>query len=56
MMRTEWAAGVVSCVLANINRDPKSPPFSPTDFTEHYTPVSVVNQPISLEEAMSNWA
>lgn len=55
MMRTEWGAGVVASVIANVNRDAKSPPFSPTDFTLHYTPVSASSDPISLQEAMATW-
>jgi len=55
MMRTEWGAGVVASVIANANRDPKKPPFSPTDFTQHFTKVTAANEPISLEEAMGSW-
>lgn len=56
MMRTEWGAGVVASTIANVNRDAKTPPFSPTDFTLHFTKVTAANEPISLEEAMSRWA
>ncbi|WP_420892324.1 hypothetical protein [Pantoea dispersa] len=55
MMRTEWGAGVVASVIANANRDPKKPPFSPTDFTQHFTKVTAASEPISLEEAMGSW-
>jgi len=56
MMRTEWGAGVVASTIANVNRDAKTPQFSPTDFTLHFTKVTAANEPISLEEAMSRWA
>ncbi|MBS6032047.1 MAG: hypothetical protein KIB40_02660 [Pantoea sp.] len=56
MMRTEWGVGVVASTIANVNRDAKTPPFSPTDFTLHFTKVTAANEPISLEEAMSSWA
>ncbi|HBN5338379.1 TPA: phage tail assembly protein T [Enterobacter cloacae] len=50
MMRTEWAAGLVASVLANINRGKDTPPFTITDFTPH------INAPaITLEEAMKEW-
>lgn len=50
MMRTEWAAGLVASVLANINRGKDTPPFIITDFTPH------INAPaITLEEAMKEW-
>lgn len=55
MMSFEWGSGVVSSTIANVNRDPKSPPFSPTDFTLHFTKVTAANEPVSLEEAMSSW-
>ncbi|MBE5251725.1 phage tail assembly protein T [Mixta mediterraneensis] len=56
MMRTEWGAALVTSMIANVNRDPKNPPFSPTDFTLHFTKVKAANEPISLEEAMKSWA
>ncbi len=50
MMRTEWAAGLISSVLANVNRGKDSPPFKVTDFTPH------INEPaISLDQAMQEW-
>lgn len=50
MMRTEWAAGLVSSVLANVNKSNDTPPFKVTDFTPH------INEPsISLEQAMQEW-
>ncbi|WP_440136106.1 phage tail assembly protein T [Escherichia coli] len=50
MMRTEWAAGLISSVLANVNRGKDSPSFKVTDFTPH------INEPsISLEQAMQEW-
>lgn len=55
MMRVEWGAGVVASTIANVNRDPKTPPFSPTDFTLHFTKVAAANEPISLEDAKSSW-
>ncbi|MGP2481308.1 hypothetical protein ACTUSZ_00440 [Pantoea eucalypti] len=56
MMRTEWGAGVVASTIANVNREAKTPPFSPTDFTQHFTKVTAANEPISLEEAKSSWS
>lgn len=56
MMGFEWGSGVVASTIANVNRDPKSPPFSPTDFTLHFTKVTAANEPISLQEAMGSWA
>ncbi|WP_446699044.1 phage tail assembly protein T [Atlantibacter hermannii] len=51
MMRTEWAAGLISSVLANVNRGKDSPNFKVTDFTPH------INEPaISLDQAMQEWA
>jgi len=42
--------------MANVNRDSKTPPFSPTDFTEHFNePTPEPTEPISLKEAMSTW-
>jgi len=50
MMRTEWAAGLISSVLANVNRGKDSPSFKVTDFTPH------INEPaISLDQAMQEW-
>lgn len=56
MMRTEWGSGVVASTIANVNRDPKNPPYNVTDFTTHFTKVTAANEPISLEEAMTRWA
>ncbi|MGV6329311.1 hypothetical protein ACVN7A_20360 [Escherichia coli] len=47
-MRVEWGAGLVASMIANVNRDPKHPPFTPTDFTLHFTKVKAVDGPISL--------
>lgn len=55
MLRVEWGAGLVSSMIANVNRDPKRPPFNPTDFTLHFTKVKAANGPISLEEARASW-
>jgi len=50
MMRTEWSAGLISSVLANVNRGKDTKPFKLTDFTPH------INEPaISLEQAMQEW-
>ncbi|PIF22177.1 MULTISPECIES: phage tail assembly protein T [Pantoea] len=57
-LRTEWASGVISSVIANTNRDPKHPAFTPTDFTQHFDepePEQESDQPISLKEAMNTW-
>ncbi|MDF7648102.1 hypothetical protein PUG42_06020 [Erwiniaceae bacterium L1_54_3] len=43
-------------MIANVNKDPKQPPFSPTDFTLHFNKVKAANEPISLEEARASWA
>ncbi|WP_241603212.1 phage tail assembly protein T [Rosenbergiella nectarea] len=54
VMRTEWGAALVSSVIANINRDKKTPPFSVTDFAPHLdNPEN--NDGITLKEAMSEW-
>ncbi|WP_438861609.1 phage tail assembly protein T [Mixta calida] len=55
MMRTEWAAGMVSSTIANVNRGASTPPFSVTDFTLHFTPQPASNEPIGLDEAMKSW-
>ncbi|WP_455430547.1 hypothetical protein [Pantoea piersonii] len=55
MMSFEWGSGVVASTIANVNRDPKSPPFSPTDFTLHFTKVTAANEPIQLADAMKHW-
>lgn len=50
MMRTEWAAGLISSVLANVNKGKNTPAFRITDFTPH------LNEPaITLEDAMQEW-
>jgi len=57
-LRTEWASGVISSVVANANRDSKTHPrpFEPTDFTQHFTEPEVEDDgPISLEDAMNTW-
>lgn len=55
MMRVEWGAGMVSSTIANVNRDPNHPPFTPTDFTLHFTKFKAAIEPISLEEAKASW-
>lgn len=55
MMRTEWAGGLVASTIANVNKDAKTPPFNPTDFTLHFTKPTATNRPISLEEAKASW-
>lgn len=50
MMRTEWAAGLISSVLANINRGKDTPAFTLTDFTPHISAPA-----ISLDQAMKEW-
>lgn len=50
MMRTEWAAALISSVLANVNRTKTTPPFKITDFAPH------INEPaIKLEDAINTW-
>lgn len=56
MMRTEWAAGMVSSTIANVNRGKNTPAFSVTDFTLHFNGLPVSNEPIALDEAMNTWA
>ncbi|WP_431356975.1 hypothetical protein [Pantoea endophytica] len=56
MMRTEWAGGLVASTIANVNKDPKTPPFNPTDFTLHFNKVEAVEDPVTLENAMQSWA
>ena len=55
MMRVEWGAGLVTSMIANVNKPANHPPFSPTDFTLHFTKVKAANEPISLEEAKASW-
>jgi len=55
MMRVEWGAGVVASTIANVNRDGKTPPFSPQDFTTHFQKTAASDEPISLSSAMSEW-
>jgi len=55
-LRTEWASGVIASIIANTNRDSKTPPFHPTDFTQHFTePDAEEDGPISLADAMNTW-
>ena len=51
MMRTEWGSAMIASVLANCNKDPKTPPFKLSDFAPH------IGQqiPITLEEARAQW-
>ncbi|TCL06913.1 phage tail assembly protein T [Sodalis ligni] len=51
MMRTEWAAALISSVLANVNRGKDSLPFKLTDFAPHIEDSAT----ITLEEAMQEW-
>jgi len=53
--RAEWDAGVIASTIANVNRDSKSAPYSPTDFTVHYNQFKPENEPISLADAMKAW-
>ncbi|WP_438938714.1 phage tail assembly protein T [Atlantibacter subterraneus] len=55
MLRTEWAAGMVSSTIANVNRGKDTPPFSVTDFTLHFTKTPTVTGPVTLDEAMRTW-
>lgn len=55
MMRTEWAAGMISSTIANVHRGINTKAFSITDFTIHYGDDLSENEPISLKEAMKNW-
>lgn len=50
MLRTEWAAALVSSVIANVNRGKDTPAFKVTDFAPH-----LAEAPLSLDEAMSQW-
>lgn len=50
MLRTEWAAALVSSVIANVNRGKYTPAFKVTDFAPH-----LAEAPLSLDEAMSQW-
>lgn len=50
MMRTEWAAALVSSTIANVNRGKDTPAFRITDFAPH-----IDEKPISLDEAMESW-
>jgi len=47
---------VISSVVANANRDSKTPAFQPTDFTQHFTePDREDDTPITLKDAMNTW-
>lgn len=54
VMRTEWGAALVSSVIANINRDKKTPPFSVTDFAPHLDKTES-DEGITLEKAKKLW-
>ncbi|HGO5393644.1 TPA: phage tail protein [Klebsiella michiganensis] len=50
VLKTEWAAALVSSVIANVNRGKDTPPFKVSDFAPH------INEPtLSLEDAMKQW-
>lgn len=51
IMRIEWGAALISSLIANVNRDKKTPPFDVTDFAPH-----IDKKPVSLEEAMKEWS
>ncbi|MDP9768047.1 UNVERIFIED_ORG: hypothetical protein J2S99_001413 [Atlantibacter hermannii] len=51
MMRTEWGSALVASVLANVNRAKEVPAFKISDFAPH-----IHENPVSLDEAMKNWA
>ncbi|MGC8435871.1 phage tail assembly protein T [Mixta calida] len=55
MMRTEWAAGMVSSTIANVNRGERTPAYSVADFTLHFNRQPASNEPIELGEAMKSW-
>ncbi len=50
MLRTEWSAGLLASVMANMWRGSQTPPFRLTDFTPH-----IDESPVSLKEAMKTW-
>ena len=54
VMRTEWGAALVSSVIANINRDKKTPPFSVEDFAPHLNNEDKKSG-ITLDEAKKMW-
>lgn len=54
MLRTEWAAALVSSVLANVNRGKDTPPFKLSDFAPHFQDIET-SEPITLAEAMQEW-
>ncbi len=56
MLRTEWAAGLISSTIANVNRGKDTPPFSVTDFTLHFTKTPTTTGPVTLDEAMRTWS
>jgi len=36
--RADLRAAIIACVIANANRDPKSKPFTPSDFMPDFAP------------------
>jgi len=54
MMRTEWAAALISSVIANVNRGANSQPFTVTDFSPHLAS-SLEKEELTLEEAKRLW-
>jgi len=54
MIRTEWGAALVSSVIANINRDKKTPAFSVEDFSPH-SKTEDKRSVITLDEAQKLW-
>ncbi|WP_236034224.1 hypothetical protein [Leclercia adecarboxylata] len=55
MLRTEWAGGMISSTIANVNRGKDAPPFSVTDFTLHFTKTTATTDPVTLDEAKRTW-
>lgn len=56
MLRTEWAAGMISSTIANVKRGKDTAPFSVTDFTLHFTKPTATTDPVTLDEAKRTWS
>lgn len=54
MMRTEWGSALISSVIANVNRDSKSQPFTVADFSPHLAQTES-KKGVTLEEAKRTW-
>lgn len=50
IMRTEWAAALVSSTIANVNKGKNTPAFKVTDFAPH-----INEKPVTLDDAMEEW-